>query len=129
MVKKDQKISELNNHIVDLNSRLNQLLNDYKNMEFDLQRRQKTENDLNSRIKQFESGTNAQYQELAKNYEINQRQLNNALAEISKCKNIIVPELEAELRRRDAIIAELQDIIRQLENRQTGVDQNNLKLR
>jgi len=51
------------------------------------------------------------------------------LAEISKCKNVIVPELEAELRRRDAIIAELQEIIRQLERQQTGANENNLRIR
>lgn len=116
LLKKDEKIAELNGQIVDLNARLTQMLNDFKNMEFDLQRRQKIELDLEARIKQFELGGSAQYQELSRNFEANQRELNNALAEVNKLRNVIVPELEAEIRRREGVIAELQRTIKELED-------------
>lgn len=76
---------------------------------------------MTTRIQNMSQTSTTEYQDLIRNYEISQRDLNNALAEIDRCRNRTVPDLETEIRRREQIIAEMQRIIQELEEKQSAI--------
>lgn len=69
-------------------------------MEFELSRKDHTIEDMIAKVKSADGVDANSHRELLKNYEISQLELNKALAEIDRCRNGIVPDLETEIRRR-----------------------------